>query len=478
VNTVDAEHVPGPAVRSVVRRRIALVSVRFTMFDEQMPATFPARMRAHGARSAELLRSRFDVIEYPLIESMDDAGRVADDLAREDVAAVVFAPAMAAPPSFADRALSGLDVPLVIWNAPSMRHLGTDLRQSEATEHTTTVGALMYANVRSREGRPVQVVTASHNDEAGVDRVMRTITALAEASALRGTTIARVGDPIAGYLDVVASPEELERLAVDETRVELPAWNALVARVSESDAAALIDDVRSRGWKGDLGPAAAVSARVAVALDRVMDELGAEAGTVNCHGPYFRDNDDVGVTACLGVVYQALAGRPIACTGDVPTAVTLLLARRLAGVALYCECYAPELDTGLALMAAGGEGDPGWAEGNDRIRLEPNTHYPGRSGPGTAISFPLRLGPATFLSMSPAHDGWVLAWATGSIAEARYPNLGGPNGMFRFDSGPVDEAISRWIASGATHHGALAPGHLDVEIPAFAQALGIRAVRC
>jgi hypothetical protein len=53
----------------------------------------------------------------------------------------------------------------------------------------------------------------------------------------------------------------------------------------------------------------------------------------------------------------------------------------------------------------------------------------------------------------------------------------GPNGMFRFDRGPGEEALSRWIASGATHHNALAPSRLDVEVPALARALGIREVR-
>ncbi len=49
--------------------------------------------------------------------------------------------------------------------------------------------------------------------------------------------------------------------------------------------------------------------------------------------------------------------------------------------------------------------------------------------------------------------------------------------MFRFASGPSGEAISRWIISGATHHNALAPGRLDVEVPILAAALGIRHVR-
>jgi hypothetical protein len=55
--------------------------------------------------------------------------------------------------------------------------------------------------------------------------------------------------------------------------------------------------------------------------------------------------------------------------------------------------------------------------------------------------------------------------------------MGGRNGMFRFDSGRSVEAGARWIASGATHHNALAPGRLELEIPVIAGLLGIEAVR-
>ena len=459
------------------RRRVALVSVRFTMFDAQMPADFPARMRAHAARSAELLRARFEVTEFPLIESIDHAAAVAAMLSREPPNAIVFAPAMAAPPSFADAALSATVAPLIIWSAPAIRHLPDDLRQAQATEHTTTVGAVMYANVRSRAGRQAPVVTASHDDAAGIERVLRTVAAAAEAGALAGTTILRLGDPITGYLDVLASDAERAALGVREVRVEADAWEDAVSGVSDADAAALLDEVRGAGWQGEPGPVATVSARAAVALGRTMDAAGASAATVNCHGPWFRDSSVVGVTACLGVACQARAGRSISCTGDLPTAVALHLARGLSGAALYCECYAPEIETGLALVAAGGEGDPAWAA-SGAVTLEPNLHYPGRNGAGAAVSFPLERREATLLSLSPSADGWVLAWATGRIEEARYDHLGGPNGMFRFDSGPADEALTRWIASGATHHCALAPGRLDVEVPVLAAALGIREVRC
>jgi L-arabinose isomerase len=458
--------------------RVALLSVRFTMFDPQMDADFPQRMRNHAARSADLLRSRFDVVECPLVEGLDDARTAAEVLRSASPDVIVFAPSMAAPPSFATEALAGTDAPIVIWNAPSPQMLAADLRQAEATEHTTTVGSVMFANVLSRAGRPVVVATARHDDAEGVERVLRVVGAAAAARGLRGATFLRLGDPLPGYLDVMADVEELAALGVHEVAIDRERWTAAVSDVRDEDARDLLESVRALGWEGSGGPAEHLSARVAVALDRVIADAVARGATVNCHGGWFRDSSDIGVTACLGVACQAARGRSVSCTGDLPTAMALSLARSVAGAALYGEIYVPEPATGLALVAAGGEGDPAWAEPGTPVRLEPNTHYPGRNGDGTAVSFPLRRGPATLLSLSPSHDGWVLAWATGEIEESRFPNLGGPNGMFRFDSGPVEDAVNRWIASGASHHIALAPGRLDLEVPVVATTLAIRAVRC
>ena len=456
--------------------RVGLVAVRFKLCDAQMGPGFPARMQAHAERSAEILGGAFEVVATPLIEDDDGARRVARQLAGERLDAVVFAPTMAAPPSYARTALGACRAPLVIWNAPSIRRLPHDYHQDEATVHSTTVGALMYANVLAREGRTAPVVTAAHDDPETIDELLRTVRAAAAAGSIRGATFLRVGDPIPGYLDVEATAAELARLGVREQAIEREAWEAAVAAVAPPQARRLLADVAAR-WSGDPGPEAEWSARIAVALGQALDDAGAVGGTVNCHGPWFRSSDAVGLPACLGVACATELGRPIACTGDQTTAIVLALARRVAGAALYCETYASETDTGLVLVAVGGEGDPGWAEPPGAVELEANDHYPGTRGQGTSVAFALRRGPATLLSLSPEPDGWVLAWGPGEIVETRYRDMRGPNAMFRFDSGSSREAISRWIASGATHHNALAPGRLDVEVPVIAGALGIRHQR-
>ena len=419
-----------------------------------------------------------DVVATPLIEDEEGAARTARELADARLDAVVFAPTMAAPPSYAARALADVEAPLVIWNAPSVRRLPDDLHQDEATVHSTSVGAVMYGNVLVREGRRVAVVTAGHDDPAAIDRLLRTVRAVAAAGSIRGSTVLRLGDPIPGYLDVESSAAELAWLGVTEHAIALADWEARVGAITDVDAATALAALRSDGdWSGDGGPGALRSSAVAVALERTMTEAGAVAGTVNCHGPWFRTSGAVGIPACLAVVREASAGRPVSCTGDQPTALALLLARRVAGAALYCECYTPESETGLVLVAAGGEGDPAWADPDEPRVLEAQRPLPRCMRRGDERG--LRPSPRTGDPAVAFADRWRLDAGLGHRRDRGEP-LPRParsewHVPLRF--GPADMALERWIGSGATHHNALAPGRLDVEVPALAAALAIEHVR-
>lgn len=466
------------------RPRIALLSVYFSLFDEQMPPAFRAARAAAAERFAALLGEQAEIVWSGLVTDDDEGRAAAPELRAAAPEAIVFAPSMAAPPSYAVHALAEVaGVPLVIWNAPGIDRLGGDITQADATAETTQVGCVMLANALVRAGRRFSTITARPSDPIAVARLLRVVRAAAAAGALRGLTALRVGDAIPGYIDVEASDDQLAALGVAESAVSVAELDAAVDAVDAAPARELLERLRARpGWRARAAaadaddPAALLSARLALALRALSDERGAGCGTVNCHGCHLRRNPAIGISACLGASLLTEAGVPISCTGDQPTALTMLLARRLSGRALYCELYTPEVESGLMLVAAGGEGDVAWAA-DGAVELIPNAHYPGARGEGTALTFAVERGPATLLSLSPDADGWRLAWATGAVVGSRYPRMGGPNAMFRFDAGPSDEAGARWIASGATHHAALAGGRLDVELPALCDALGVRSVR-
>jgi L-arabinose isomerase len=459
------------------RPKVGLVSCYFPLFEQQMPPGFREDRAATARSYAELLGREFDVVDAGMMASDTDGDRANALLREADANVLVYAPTMAAPPSYVAHALRGIDAPLVIWNAPTIGMLPDGLTQAQATINSSQVAAVMLANALVRGDRPFATISASPNEADDVAALFRTVRAAAVASVLRDASILRVGGWLPGYLDVESTTAELAQLGVTERAVTAEELNATFAAVGDDRVSDGLADLGRRGWERREGAADRRSMRLALALEDLARATNAVAATVNCHSDILRWNPTIGITACLGASLLTAGGIPVSCTGDLPTALALVLARALSGRALYCEFYTPERDTGLMLLAAGGEGDPAWADPRHPVLVEPNDHYPGDHGAGTSLSFRLEEGPATALSLSPAGGTWRLAWATGEIVEARYEGMGGPNGMFRFDSGSAFDAGARWIASGATHHNALARGRLDLEIPVLARALGIEEVR-
>lgn len=455
------------------RPRVGLLSVYFSLFDAQMPPDFRARQVATGERYRAALATDFEIV-YPGIVASDEDGRRANATFREsDLDAVVFAPVMAAPPSYAAHALEGLDVPVVIWNAPLVAQLSPDLNQASAHEHTTTISAIMLGNLMVRGGRPPIAVTAAPDDPSRFERVRAAVRSVVAGSSLAGQVLLRVGDPIPGYLDVETTPAQLSSLGLRERAVDAAELTEALAAVGADDLEAVGTQLRQRDWRGSADDE---SLRLAAALWLLIERHGAVGGTVNCHGPLFRFGREVGICACLGVSLATARGVPLSCTGDQPTAIALVLGQALAGAALYSEFFAPELASGLVLVANGGEGDPGWAAGP--VSIIPTQHYPGTNGRGASIAFALQPGPCTVLSVTPVLSGWRAVWALAEVVETRYPGLDAPNAMVRFPAATgVAEALDAWAASGAVHHHALLPGDLSSRLPQAMAAAGIDSVR-
>lgn len=460
---------PAPARRP----KVGVLSVYFGLFDEQMPPDFRARQDATAARYRDLLGPDVDVV-YPGLVASDDDGRRANAAFRDAaVDAVVFAPVMAAPPSYAAYALVDLGVPIVIWNAPLVSRLEADLDQASAHEHTTTLSAIMLANLLVRRGEKPVVLTAAPDAPAAVDEVRAVVRAVAGVRSLRGETLIRIGDPIAGYLDVETAPGSLEELGFTEKIIRAEELVATFHAVSSSAISAVRAEAVGRGWEGTLDQ---LSIQLAAALLELVERYGAVGGTVNCHGPLFRFASEIGICACLGVSLATARGIPLSCTGDQTTAAALVVGRRVSAAALYSEFYAPELATDLVLLANGGEGDANWADGS--VAVVPSQHYPGLNGRGASLAFALQPGPCTLLSLSPALKGWRGIWARAEVVETRYPNLLAPNAMLRFpDARSVGSALDAWARAGATHHHALLMSDVSRSLPYALEAANVTAVR-
>lgn len=456
---------------------VAVLSLYFPMYDEQMPADFHAEREAFFRRVQGCLATVARVAVSGMLITEGDAAKVNEQLRAARPEVVVLVPSMVAPPVLVTRALRGVDAPVLIWDITEVDASFQGLTQPLAAARSAHVGCEMAANVLRRDGKFFFSVGSSiPPTETQLERLSRSMRALAVASLLRRAMVLRVGEHQAGYDDIEAGEADLRRLGAHEQVVSLPAWEEALRSVTPEELADVEGELAARQWQIASGAEREGSVRIAAALAGLAARFLAPCGTVNCHGPYFRDHPEVGLTACLGVSLLTARGTPFSCTGDLPAALALLLGQRLSGAGLYCEFYTAETATGEMFVASGGEGDPAWARPGS-VRLMPNRMYPGVRGEGTAIAFPLVPGPATVLSLSPGPERWRVTWATGAVTERSYPDFDGPHGGFRFDSGDAVDAGARWVAAGPSHHHVLATGRLDVELPLIAAAAGIEEVR-
>ena len=104
---------------------------------------------------------------------------------------------------------------------------------------------------------------------------------------------------------------------------------------------------------------------------------------MNCHVEEIRLGRDSGVTPCFGLGRETARGIPWTCSGDVLTAVAMLVAKQLGGAALYHEIEAIDFETGEVVVANSGEHDLEWRPHGCRPRQQSNPCY--RQDPLTGV---------------------------------------------------------------------------------------------
>jgi L-arabinose isomerase len=158
----------------------------------------------------------------------------------------------------------------------------------------------------------------------------------------------------------------------------------------------------------------------------------------------------------------------------------MLTTKRLGGAALYHEIEAIDYATGELVIANSGEHDLAWLAPGERPRLRRNGWFCGVDPRcGVCAVLEPQAGPATLVGFTPhpaARGGFRYAVARGELTERRFPETGTPNGAFRFLGGSVEEAWSRWAATGVNHHSSATPGDLAADVAEVAAHLGVEAV--
>ena len=213
------------------------------------------------------------------------------------------------------------------------------------------------------------------------------------------------------------------------------------------------------------------SARVAVGLDRLVDDFALDGLTYYYRGVDGNEAERLGAGVIVGNSLLTARGVPTSGEGDLKTNIAQLILDRLGAGGSYTEYYALDLAEGFVLMGHDGPGHLAIAEGRPTLRAL--RLYHGKRGSGLSVEFTVRHGPVTIVGCTQTAEGRLkLIVAEGESIPGPTMRIGNTNSRLRFPVAPA-EFLERWCAEGPTHHVALGVGHRAAEVRVVASLLGL-----
>ncbi len=451
-------------------------------YYEAVCPDFPVEKKSDCERLAGLL-GRFGEVVWDgrMIRDQKQAAEAGRFCTEQAVDCVVIYTSIAVFSAIPLAALCEVERPLLLCNVQQIETIAGDYAAKDMLRHTGQVGIQALANTLLRKGRDFRVVTG-HEKEARLHAEIGAFLKLVRVSRnMRTARLLAIGDPFPAMLDVLIDERSLkEDLGIEVTHVDMDQLTQEFSSVPVERVTARIATIRKEHPVRSIEETEIRrSAQLAEAVESLVQQHGGiDAGSLNCHGTCLR-NPVIGVAACYALGDQTARGRPFSCTGDLPTAVAMLLLKDLTGVSLYTEIQVMDEQRDALLLANSGEGDPGICRRGADCSLRGNSNFKGVEGHGLSYHFPLQNGPATVVSFTPTPSGpnpFRLIVAEGWILEET-PKSESLTGYFRFQTSPQAQAYTCWLEAGPVHHAATTTGHWARDLETLAGWLNLEFVK-
>ena len=216
------------------------------------------------------------------------------------------------------------------------------------------------------------------------------------------------------------------------------------------------------------------SARVAVGLDKLVQDFDLNGLTYYYRGLNGNANEELGASLIVGNSLLTARGIPASGEGDLKTCMAMLIMDRLGAGGSYTEFYAMDFVDEFILMGHDGPGHVAISAGKPLLRGLGLFH--GKRGYGLSVEFNVKTGPVTILGMTQTADGRLkLLAAEGESDPGPRLAIGNTNSRLRFGLDPA-EFMNRWAEAGPTHHCALGVGHQIGKIRKLARLLDLELV--
>jgi len=427
-----------------------------------------------AAGLAKTLSAYGEIVDPGFVEYEPDAERAAQMFNAASVDLIVVVALAYQNGTVPARMFLNTKAPVLIWNTQHIRKFPEDVDFDLIMLNSGMCGLPELTNGLLRTGRDFKIITSHVTDPQGLARIGDYAEAAGVVSRLRKARIGVIGHTYAGMTDLMIDQYSL-RNSVGPLcwPIEPESVAAAAAAIPTEEVEAVIKEERRRFRVENL-PSETFerSVRLALGLERVVKENHLDA-LATFEQAWLAD-PRVGIVANYGAGRLISSGVPSVPEGDVPTAVSMLLLRQLAGSSTIVENYVMDFDNNTMILSHDGTGNPALAANPSEVSIKPSIYYRGLHGFGAAYEFAYAAGDVTLLSLISLGNGkWRFIVAEGESLKMAPRQLAAPQMTFRHSSGSIEKYCDGWCKTGGPHHAALAYGKLADKVSRVGEFLGV-----
>ncbi len=438
-------------------------------------ATFVGRVSARGV----------EVIDFGIVDDAESAYALLPKLKAADLDLAFCDMLTYATSATFGVLVRGLDVPLVMVALQPLKAMDYPKASTYIQLCNDDFCSVPeFAGVAARMGRPIPPVILGtlHGDPEAEAELAEWCDIAMVLHDLRRARIGHFGHPIEHMLDMQTDQTALTAAfgchVVQTEADELLRHERTVSDAEiESKKAAILglfdtpdpvsDPLTTRLTDEDLH----VAARVAVALDKFVDEKKLDGLAYYYEGEEGSPLRRLVTNLIVGNSLLTAAGFPMCGESDLKTCIAMLIMDRLDIGGSFAEFHPIDFHEGFVLVGHDGPHHINIAEGKPVLRSL--IKYHGKPGKGASVEFKIKEGPMTMLSISVTTGGrFKFVVAEGESVRGPIPPTGNTNtrGFFQPD---VRTFLKRWVAEGPTHHFALGVGQRAESLRRIAEILEV-----
>jgi L-arabinose isomerase len=323
-----------------------------------------------------------------------------------------------------------------------------------------------------------QVTGMLHDDPHCWTEIECWLRAAEVVQSLAHSRLGLMGHYYGGMLDIATDLTQVSgRFGLQIEMLEVDQLSALRRTVDDEAVEARITAFRDFFAIAEDCPGGAldVSARTAVALDRLVGEQDIGLLAYFYKGTGVSENEATVASIILGASMLTGSGVPVAGEYEVKNVIAMKIMDLLGAGGSFTEYYALDLADDVVLMGHDGPGHIGIAEG--RIKVCPLRVYHGKVGSGLSVEMSVKHGPVTLLSVVEDRlHGFMLLAAQAESVPGPTLEIGNTNSRYRFPIG-ARAFVEAWNAHGPAHHCAIGVGHISAQLRKVADLLQLPFVQ-